>query len=262
MKRPKIRALSRPRRSRLAQARRTHRPRSCHLPSPAGSQARRRHRPANCPSPGSQPRTHPSCLALPRTCHTQSRNPRQNRLLQKRPPTGPTPPRDSPMTGHGDQPSTGAVVPPLELADQTTSEVVISGHGGYTPVHGPIAVPPGTAVITYAEHGSSITDALGNLIETHGDTSRIFSEVFRAGELLPDHTIYPPDGLNILGDPRTVLQPTRLSEMLEEDMGNVHLAVCTYDGTCPTGRLYDIEGIWDESTGELTPYERHGSDAD
>ncbi|WP_347876609.1 putative adhesin [Mycobacterium paraffinicum] len=118
---------------------------------------------------------------------------------------------------------------------------------------------PDSTVTAYAEHGSSITDALGNLIETRGDTSRVFSQVFRAGESIPDYTIYPPDGLNILGEPRTVLIPTRLSELLEDDMGNVHLAVCTYDGTCPTGKVYDVEGIWDENSGELSPYERPNS---
>ncbi|WP_082959585.1 putative adhesin [Mycobacterium sp. E2462] len=172
-----------------------------------------------------------------------------------------TPAHNGPVTGHGNQPPTGAPLGAIEVADQATDEVVISGHGGYSPIHGPTVVPHGTTVIAYAEHGSSITDALGNLIETRGDTSRVFSQVFYAGESLPDYTIFPPDGLNILGDPRTVLIPTRLSELLEDNMGRVHLAVCTYDGTCPTGKLYDVEGIWDESTGELSPYERHGEGA-
>ncbi|OBH06682.1 putative adhesin [Mycobacterium sp. E1747] len=173
--------------------------------------------------------------------------------------TEPPSPTDSPLTGHGDHPSAGAPLLPVDAADQMTGDVVISGHGGYNPLHGPTLVPRGTTVTAYAEHGSSITDALGNLIETRGDTSRVFSQVFRAGESIPDYTIYPPDGLNILGEPRTVLIPTRLSELLENDMGNVHLAVCTYDGTCPTGKVYDVEGIWDENSGELSPYERPNS---
>ncbi|OBH75229.1 NAD(+)--arginine ADP-ribosyltransferase [Mycobacterium scrofulaceum] len=174
-------------------------------------------------------------------------------------PTEPSSPSESPKTGSGDHPSEGTPPLPVDAADQATRDLVISGHGGYNPIHGPTLVPRGTTVTTYAEHGSSITDDLGNLIETRGDTSRVFSQVFHAGESIPDYTIGPPDGLNILGEPRTVLIPTRLSELLQEDMGNVHLAVCTYDGTCPTGKLYDVEGIWDENTGELSPYERPNS---
>jgi hypothetical protein len=134
-------------------------------------------------------------------------------------------------------------------------DLVISGHGDYLPIHGDTLVPSGATVTIYAEHGSSITDALGNLIETGGDRSGVYSKTYGAGETIPDYTIHPPDGLNILGTPQTVLVPTRLSDLLHENMGNVHLAVCTYDGTCPTGKVYDVKGIWDEGTGIFTPYE-------
>jgi hypothetical protein len=106
----------------------------------------------------------------------------------------------------------------------------------------------------YAQHGSSITDGLGNLIESAGDTSGVYSRTFYPGEQVPNYTIYPPDGLNILGTPLTVTSPTRISELIREGMGNVHLAVCTFDETCPTGLVYDVGGILDESTNTFTPY--------
>jgi len=96
------------------------------------------------------------------------------------------------------------------------------------------------------------------LIESGGDTSGIYSLTFLAGEELPDYTIYPPDDLNIMGTPQTVLHPTLLSELIYEDMGPVDLAVCTYDETCPTGKVYDVDGIFDQWTGTFQPYERYG----
>ncbi len=176
-------------------------------------------------------------------------------------PTEPPPPvrpHDGPG-GSGDQ-------PPLESQDPTVVDPEategdrhkISGHGGYNPADGHINVPRGTTITVYAEHGSTITDALGNLIETGGDTSGVYSHTFLPGEAIPDYTIYPPDGLNIMGTPQTVLNPTRLRELVGEKMGPVDLAVCPYDATCPTGKLYHVDGIFDQWTGIFKPYERYG----
>jgi hypothetical protein len=119
-------------------------------------------------------------------------------------------------------------------------------------------VPRGTTITVYAEHGSSITDALGNLIETGGDTSGVYSKTFLPGEPIPDYTIYPPDGLTIMGTPQTVEYPTLVSELINEDMGPVDLAICPYDAADPTGKVYDINGIFDEWSGIFQPYERYG----
>jgi hypothetical protein len=131
----------------------------------------------------------------------------------------------------------------------------ISGHGAYYSIDGYITVPRGTTITIYAEHGSSITDELGNLIESGGDTSRVYSRTFHPGEKVPNYTIYPPDGLNIAGAPRIVATPTRLTELIEADMGDVHLATCPFDEANPTGLIYDVGGIYDESTGVFAPYE-------
>lgn len=132
----------------------------------------------------------------------------------------------------------------------------ISGHGAYHPQHGQFVVPRGSSITTYAKHGSTITDALGNLIETGGDTSGIYSQTFDAGDSIPNYTIYPPDGLDILGSPQTVEVPTPLSELIRENMGPVDLAACTYDPTCPTGMVYHVNGIFNKREGSFEAYER------
>jgi hypothetical protein len=160
---------------------------------------------------------------------------------------------------HNGTPGGHQPLPPVGGPEGTgNSRLTISGHGDYIPAHGHINVPKGTTITVYAEHGSTITDDLGNLIETGGDTSGVYSETFRPGEPMPDYTIYPPDGLNIMGTPQTVANPTPLSQLINENMGAVDLAVCPYDATCPTGKVYDVDGIFDEWTGTFKPYERYG----
>lgn len=133
----------------------------------------------------------------------------------------------------------------------------ISGHGSYDPDSGFFTVPKGSSITTFAEHGSTITDSLGNLIETGGDTSGVYSKTFKTGELIPNYTIHPPDGLSILGSPQTVTSPTLISQLIHENMGPVDLAVCTFDPTSPTGKVYHVHGIYDKFNDKFTPYERY-----
>jgi hypothetical protein len=171
-------------------------------------------------------------------------------------PAGATPP----PAGHSPDGHQTALPPDAAVDDLGASadhRTSISGHGAYGG-HGMMKVPPGSTITTYAEHGSTITDALGNLIETGGDTSGLYSKTFLPGESIPDYTIYPPDGLNIIGDPYTVTEPTLLSELIKAGMGDVHLATCTFDASCPTGKVYDVSGIFDRDTGFITEYEGPG----
>ncbi len=165
------------------------------------------------------------------------------------------PPHNGVSDLHDQRPAGTDDLSPGQPGDADQTRQTVSGHGGYDPTHGETVLQRGTTVTVYAEHGSSITDALGNLIETGGDTSGVYSKTFYSGDSIPDYTIYPPDGLNIMGNPLTVLSPTRLSELLSEDMGDVHLAICTFDATCPTGMLYDVKGIFDEKANVFHPYE-------
>jgi hypothetical protein len=130
--------------------------------------------------------------------------------------------------------------------------IKFSGHGSYDPADGEVVVPRGSSVTVYAEHGSTITDALGNLIETGGDASSVYSRTFYPGEPVPNYTLHPPDGLNIHGAPYTVEISTQLSDILRENMGDIDFAACLYDPTAPTNRVFDVDGIYDETDGTFT----------
>jgi hypothetical protein len=130
--------------------------------------------------------------------------------------------------------------------------IKFSGHGSYDPANGEVAVPSGTSVTFYAEHGAKITDALGNLIETGGDASRVYSRTFYPGEIVPNYTLHPPEGLIVHGSPYTVEASTQLSSILRDNMGDIDFAACLYDPTAPLNRVFDVDGIYDETDGTFT----------
>jgi hypothetical protein len=175
----------------------------------------------------------------------------------------PPPHFGEPGTGHGrapevPRPPDPALEQPFEPSFEQSdahSRITISGHGDYSPADGFITVPQNTTITVYADHGSSITDELGNLIESGGDTSHVYSRTFHPGERLPNYTVHPPDDLDIVGTPQIVATPTQLTELIAEDMGDVHLAICLFDETRPTGLVYDVTGIFDETNEIFMPYE-------
>ena len=195
-------------------------------------------------------------------------DPRGHRHQQVRP--EPVPARATESSAHSGEPGGYSHDPGLQSPESAPEypeypdaerRTTISGHGAYDPADGHLTVPQGTTITLYAEHGSTITDDLGNLIETGGDTSMVYSRTFHPGEQIPNYTIYPPDGLNIMGTPQTVLNPTRLTELINEEMGRVDLAICPYDETCPTGMIYDVDGIFNQWTGVYEPYRSDGFDS-
>ncbi|WP_228454737.1 putative adhesin, partial [Streptomyces alkaliphilus] len=106
-------------------------------------------------------------------------------------------------------------------------EIVFSGHGGYRLLaltKRKTRVPEGTSVAVYSPHGKPILDSLGNAIET-GNPKPF--KVYGPGSKMPNYTLYPPEGLRILGNPVTVSSPVRLSELLRPGMGRVHWAACS-----------------------------------
>jgi RHS repeat-associated protein len=104
-------------------------------------------------------------------------------------------------------------------------ELVFSGHGTIpTGDTSTVTVPPGTHLNFYSPHGTTISDSLGNRIERYGTATP--HETFGPGARVPDYILSPPGSLNIMGTPVTVTQPTRLSELLRPNQGNVHWAAC------------------------------------
>ncbi|WP_181764630.1 putative T7SS-secreted protein [Streptomyces albidus (ex Kaewkla and Franco 2022)] len=139
-------------------------------------------------------------------------------------------PNSNPLPTQGTAPSfvtdaNGAVQDVRHLG-RPDNNLVFSGHGGIRAGDGtPVTVPEGTSVSMYSRHGEPISDALGNKIETQ-NPSRL--EVYGPGEQLPNYSLFPPDGLKILGVPRnvTVTGETALSDLLRPNMGPVHWAAC------------------------------------
>ena len=106
------------------------------------------------------------------------------------------------------------------------NELVFSGHGGIHPEDRTLlTIPHGTELAMYSRHGESISDEVGNLIETGNPTPL---EIYRPGQQVPDYTLDDPDDLHIEGMPRniTVTGPTYLSELLGPNRGRVHWAAC------------------------------------
>ena len=103
------------------------------------------------------------------------------------------------------------------MADPT----ILSGHGGIP--RGDTAtftVPKGTYIRFYCPHGEGISDGLGNAIETgvrrwpfRNAQPRPY-EIVSPGGVVPDYFLIPPRGLNIKGNPITVSEWTRLSELV------------------------------------------------
>ena len=127
------------------------------------------------------------------------------------------------------------------------SGTVFSGHGGYEIGSGIAVVPEGTTLTVYSKFGSTITDRLGNVVETGGDVSKVYSRTYQPGERLPNYTLHPPEGLNIRGGPFTVSAPTRVSELLKPNMGECKWAACTYNWRASgANTVYDTVGIGDK----------------
>lgn len=134
---------------------------------------------------------------------------------------------------------------PRENAVGPDGRYKISGHGDYRSGDGTFTVPADTSVTVYGEHGSPITQSLGNLIESGGDTSRVFKKTYYPGETMPNYTLLPPDDMNIVGTPHTVDRATTLSDLLQPNMGAVDFVACLGSWN---HRVFDVHGIYHQDT--------------
>lgn len=112
----------------------------------------------------------------------------------------------------------------VTLAGRSDNSTVITGHGYYILGSGDAVVPPGTWVKFYVEDGKKLKDSLGLQVETGGKASP--AETFGPGRTFPDYTVGPPHNLRISARSISVRKPTRLSEILEANMGACHVTIC------------------------------------
>ncbi|MFG2111480.1 putative T7SS-secreted protein [Streptomyces sp. NPDC048718] len=109
-------------------------------------------------------------------------------------------------------------------------EKVLAGHGYVERGAGEITVPEGTNITFYVEHGDKLPGLNGLTVE-RGVYPGGYSQTFKPGEVIPDYTLGPPassggGGFSVFENSTTVGQKTRLGELLEPGMGNVHWAAC------------------------------------
>jgi hypothetical protein len=151
--------------------------------------------------------------------------------------------------------------PNNSISSQTNnSDIVFSGHGEFVPGNGTIVVPTGTSVSVYSPFGGTITNRLGNAIETGEKLPQIFRRTYQPGEKLPNYSLLPPtEDIPILGNPRTVEEETLLKKLLEPDMGHCHWAACTYNDKSKNRHLaFDTEGVIDTEWYQyIQKYDQH-----
>jgi hypothetical protein len=108
-------------------------------------------------------------------------------------------------------------------------QTVLAGHGRLERGAGDFVVPEGTTISFYAEHGESLNGLDGLAVEG-GVYPGSAVEVFRGGDVIPDYALSAPaatrGGMSVFENSVTVASRTRLSELLAENMGDVHWAAC------------------------------------
>ncbi|WP_158708944.1 putative adhesin [Streptomyces sp. NRRL S-920] len=127
----------------------------------------------------------------------------------------------SPVVGKGVGSEYAKSVTQLGRSDNST---VITGHGYYILGSGDAIVPPGTWVKFYVEDGKKLKDSLGLQVETGGKIPA--TDTYGPGKSFPDYTVAPPYNLRISSKSISVSKPTRLSEILEPNMGACHVTIC------------------------------------
>lgn len=154
----------------------------------------------------------------------------------------------------------GATADAGSVVTSGSNGTIFSGHGSYELGSGITVVPEGTSLTVYSKFGATITDRLGNVVETGGDLSSVYSRTYVAGERLPNYTLHAPDGLAIKGSPVTVSTPTLISDLLKPSMGECQWAACTYNWRASNAStVFDTLGIGNNQTKQwVTIYSKDG----
>ncbi|GAA3395454.1 WXG100 family type VII secretion target [Streptomyces roseoviridis] len=109
-------------------------------------------------------------------------------------------------------------------------ETVFAGHGYMERYAGETVVPEGTTISFYIPHAERLPGLNGVAVEG-GSYPGGAVETFGPGDRIPDYTLAPPEpkgggGFTVYENSTTVAKRTNLSELLKENMGNVHWAAC------------------------------------
>jgi hypothetical protein len=110
-------------------------------------------------------------------------------------------------------------------------ETVLAGHGYLERSAGEVVVPKGTTVTFYIKDGEKLPGLNGVAVEGGSYPAGGYWETFKEGDRIPNYTLAPPEGsgggsFTVYENSTTVAQRTSLSELMKENMGNVHWAAC------------------------------------
>jgi RHS repeat-associated protein len=146
---------------------------------------------------------------------------------------------EKPLASFFDKPNAGHPYARKDLPGGTGR--ALAAHGQLDSRKPMTIVPQGTAVSLWTQEGVALPDAVGRMIEAGkyeeiGRLKEIDSGIgekldgamsYLPGGEIPDYTISPPEGLTIMRNSITVNKPTRLSNLLKENMGCIDYAACT-----------------------------------
>jgi RHS repeat-associated protein len=139
----------------------------------------------------------------------------------------------------------GEPVGPSQTIDTSSLQAnpnpnILSGHGSlklqvgdsgglYSPI---TQVPEGTTVTVWTTHGNTISNGLGNSIETGSQINLelnpeiIGAKTYLSGSYMPEYTLSPIETSWLKGNPTTVAADTQVTNLVKANAGNVQWAAC------------------------------------
>ncbi|OMI34167.1 RHS/YD repeat-containing protein [Streptomyces sparsogenes DSM 40356] len=134
----------------------------------------------------------------------------------------------SPNSGGWDELSTaddvGEIPQDFNVFGRPDNEQVFAGHGGIRAGDtGMVTVPEGTSVAAYSKHGMDLPEEVARMVEEGNPTP---TRIYQPGEQMPDYSLFPPGRWGANPTSTVVDQETRLSQLLQPNMGRVHWAAC------------------------------------
>lgn len=106
---------------------------------------------------------------------------------------------------------------------------VFCGHGKHDNKDGTTRVPEGSTFKTYLANHLSMANVVGQVVESGEKTKLKPAQTYKAGDVIPNYRLYPPDGLAIAKPVREVKfelvqvkanksEGTKLSEYFRSDL--------------------------------------------
>ncbi|WP_283241018.1 RHS repeat-associated core domain-containing protein, partial [Pseudoalteromonas sp. S3178] len=149
----------------------------------------------------------------------------------------------------------------LSCKDGGPKRVVFAGHGIIDETKSAI-VPVGSTLTVYAFNGATITDDLGQLIESGGSlNSDVYKKVYVAGDVIPGYVLLDnPGDIELLDSSVQVSKPTDISELLAENVGDCHWAACaSIFGHENENVIHHTEGIFKKESNKFYQLQEDGT---